>query len=176
MRAPGRVRRAVSTISRQVAPPIRKTSVSTPFASCCPVDALSVLRRVLVAGDDGERRGHPAVGDGDAGVGGHGDGRGDAGHDLERDAGRASASASSPPRPKTKGSPPLSRTTRLALARLRDEQVVDLLLGQAVAAGRPCRRRCAPPRAAPGRASAAVDQAVVDDHLGAGQARRRPRP
>ena len=46
----------------------------------------------------------------------------------------ASASASSPPRPKTNGSPPLSRTTRLALARLGDEQVVDLLLADSRAA------------------------------------------
>ena len=51
---------------------------------------VGVLRgpRVLVAGDDGERRRQAAVGHGDAGVGGHRDRRGDAGHDLERHAGR----------------------------------------------------------------------------------------
>ena len=40
----------------------------------------------------------------------------------------ASASASSPPRPKTNGSPPLSRTTSSPAAPVLDEQRVDLRL------------------------------------------------
>ena len=57
-----------------------------------PVDRAVLARgRVLVAGDDGERRGAVAQRDRDAGVGGHGDGRRDAGHDLERHAGRRPA-------------------------------------------------------------------------------------
>ena len=79
-----------------------------------------------------------------------------------------SASASSPPRPKTNGSPPLSRTTRLPGAGVLDQQRVA-----SPPAGRrrrrpPCRRRRArrPPRAVErlGR-----DQAVVEDHVGRGE-------
>ena len=40
----------------------------------------------------------------------------------------ASASASSPPRPKTNGSPPFSRTTFEAAPAVADEQPADLLL------------------------------------------------
>ena len=43
---------------------------------------------------------------------GRSDRSGDPGHNLERDSRVVSASASSPPRPNTNGSPPLSRTTR----------------------------------------------------------------
>ncbi len=50
--------------------------------------------------------------DRDAGVGRAGDRRGNAGHDLEGKPGGNELSASSPPRPKTNGSPPLRRTTR----------------------------------------------------------------
>ena len=53
----------------------------------------------------------PAVGDGDARVGGRGHAGGDARDDLERDRRARSASASSPPRPNTNGSPPFRRTT-----------------------------------------------------------------
>ena len=58
-------------------------------ASGVPVERGLGLLRVLVAGDEGDRRGVVAVGDRDAGVGGRGDAGGDAGHDLELDPGRA---------------------------------------------------------------------------------------
>ena len=41
---------------------------------------------------------------------------------------RAARCASSPPRPKTNGSPPFSRTTTLPGARVLDEQPLGLLL------------------------------------------------
>ena len=56
----------------------------------------------------------------------------------------ASASASSPPRPKMNGSPPFSRTTHGQPAAKLDQQRVDLLLGERVVIRRACRRRCAP--------------------------------
>ena len=83
-------------------------------ASAGQSSAVSALLGILVAGDEGDGGGVVAVGHRDAGVGGGGDAGGDAGDDLERDAGRRAAlRASSPPRPKTNGSPPLSRTTLL---------------------------------------------------------------
>ena len=88
-----------------------------------PVDVGAALGRVLVAGDHGEAGRQAAVGDRDARVGRRGDRGGDAGHDLERDAGAASASASSPPRANTNGSPPLSRTTVEPARPALDEQL-----------------------------------------------------
>ena len=87
-------------------------------------------------------------------------------HDLERNAGLASASASSAPRPNTNGSPPLSRTTRLpgaapriisamnrllpharATGALADAEALRLREPRAVRAHRPARRRARdPPR------------------------------
>ena len=66
------------------------------------------------------------MGDRDPGRRGHGGDRRDAGDDLERrPRPRTSASASSPPRPNTNGSPPLSRTTSSPVAPVGDEQLVD---------------------------------------------------
>src|SRR4029077_5577039 len=99
---------------------------------CVPVECRLRLLRVLVAGDEGDRGGVVAVGDGDPGVGGRGDPGGHAGDDLELDPGRAQRFAllgaaaedervaalpphhAAPPwRPRRKptGSPPFSRTT-----------------------------------------------------------------
>ena len=101
-----------------------------------PVERALVLRRVLVAGHEGHRRGRVAVGDGDAGVGGCGHARGHAGDHLERQRRPSrSASASSPPRPNTNGSPPFSRTTRRPCAPELHQQRVDVLLGHRDAPG-----------------------------------------
>ena len=84
-----------------------------------PVD-LVVVRR-----DDSEAAGQPAVRDRDAGGGRHRDRGRHTGHDLHRDAGGDARDASSPPRPSTYGSPPLSRTTRLpARARCDQESLI----------------------------------------------------
>ena len=96
-----------------------------------PVSALSGSSwPVTTAKLDGDA----AVGDGDAGVGGHGDGGGDAGHDLEGDAGvaqrlRLLAAAAEDERVAA-----LQPDDALALAGLLDEQGVDRVL--VVAAGR----------------------------------------
>ena len=65
---------------------------------------------------------------------------------------RASASASSPPRPNTYGSPHLSRTTVQAAARVLDQQAVQHVLRRSTAGRRACRRRTSA-RAAPARAA-----------------------
>ncbi len=65
-----------------------------------------------MAGDETHRLRMVAVGQGNAGIGSTPRGGGDAGHDLDHDTRADQASSSSPPRPKMKGSPPLSRTTR----------------------------------------------------------------
>ena len=78
-----------------------------------------------------------------------------------------SASASSPPRPNTNGSPPFRRTTLRARARALDHQLprsrscgtdgAAALLADVAAARRPRARR---------RALLRADQAVVEDHVG----------
>ena len=110
---------------------------------------------------------------------GRGERRGDPGHHLDLDPARRSASASSPPRPNTNGSPPFRRTTRRPDRPWRDQQVVDLGLAARLAGalahvdalGRP---------PAPGRGARVADQPVVDDDVGRGQqlgaARRVSRP
>jgi hypothetical protein len=92
-----------------------------------------VGRRVLVRGDDRDPARFAAHGHRDPGGRGPGDARRDAGDDLDRDPVRAQLSASSPPRPNTNGSPPLSRTTVSNRRPTVDEDRVDLVLG--VAAG-----------------------------------------
>ncbi len=67
--------------------------------------------RIFVPGDERDGARQPALRHRDARVGGRRDAGGDAGHDLERHPAARSACASSPPRPKTNGSPPFSRTT-----------------------------------------------------------------
>ena len=86
-------------------------------------------RGILVAGDHGEERRRVAQGEGDAGVGRHGDGRGHAGHHLEVTPAASRAAASSPPRANTNGSPPLSRTTCWPGPTPRHQQLGDLVLG-----------------------------------------------
>jgi len=51
-----------------------------------PVDGVAALRRILVARQHSEGRGHSAVGDGNSRIGWHGDGGADARHHLEGDA------------------------------------------------------------------------------------------
>ena len=63
------------------------------------------------------------------GGGGHRDGLVIPGTTMTGMPSAAQASISSPPRPKTNGSPPLSRTTNLPCLRVLDQQLVDLLLG-----------------------------------------------
>ena len=69
------------------------------------------VRLLRVTRHDDEAGGEAAMRDRDAGERRRRDRRADAGHDLERDAGRASASASSPPRPNTNGIAAFRRTT-----------------------------------------------------------------
>ena len=86
-----------------------------------------------------------------AGIAGRGQPRKPRGHardDAERDAGRASASASSPPRPNMNGSPPLSRSTRCAGARQLDQTVRRCRPAASTAGRRACRRIRAAPAAA----------------------------
>ena len=80
-------------------------------------DALPVDRRrrepaLVVAGEERDGVVEVAMRDRNAGIGEPADARRNARHDAERDAASTSASASSPPRPNTKGSPPFSRQTR----------------------------------------------------------------
>ena len=65
-----------------------------------------------MTGDVADAGCESAVGQGDAGTRRAARGRGDTGHHLAGDAVLGENSASSLPRPKTKGSPPLSRTRR----------------------------------------------------------------
>ena len=101
----------------------------------------------------------------DAGVGGRGDAGGDAGHDLERDPVLAQASASSPPRPKTNGSPPFSRTTsRPASACSTSSAFVSSCGTCSPPPILPTSMSSAPARA---RSSASPGSAVVEDDVGA---------
>ena len=111
---------------------MRKTSVSTPVASFAQSMLLSSFVGsswpVITANDDASARcvtGMPAyAGAAIADV--------TPGSTSNGTPAATSASASSPPRPKTNGSPPFSRTTRLPSRPLRDEQRVDLVLRQRV--------------------------------------------
>ena len=84
----------------------------------------------------------------------------------------ASAALSSPPRPNTNGSPPLSRSTRRPA---RASSTSRRLMSACVAEGLPPRlpanssRACRPASAS----TRAIDQRVVDDHLGLLQAGER---
>jgi hypothetical protein len=71
---------------------------------------------------------------------------------------RTRASASSPPRPKTNGSPPFSDA---APASVQNQHVVDLLLGQRAARDLHARRL---------RDELGRDEPVVDEHLGGAHA------
>ena len=74
------------------------------------------------------------MGDRDAGVGGHSDRRRDAGHHLERDAGGRERFRLLAAAPEDERVAALEANDAFALARLGDEQVVDLLLAEAGAA------------------------------------------
>ena len=92
------------------------------------------------------------------------------GHDLEGDARVAERDASSAPRPKTSGSPPLSRTTdRPARACSIRTSWMSSWRHRAVP-DRLARAECAGPSAGPGRAARA-GQMVVHDDVGAREQR-----
>ena len=111
-----------------------------------PVGLLGMTR------DHDEPGGHAAMGHRDAGQRRRGDRRADARNHLEGMPAAASASASSPPRPNTNGSPPFSRTTRRPRRAARTMQPADELLAAPPGGRRACRRTFAAPTA-PDRAS-----------------------
>ena len=80
---------------------------SPPSRAAGRIDATDAM-----AGDEGDGVGDVAMGHRDAGIGEPADAGGDAGHDPEGNARCGERCASSPPRPNTKGSPPLRRSTR----------------------------------------------------------------
>ena len=134
-----------------------------------PADVALALRRVFMAGDDGERRRDAAVRDGDAGIGRHRDGRRDARHDLERQAVLLEQQPLLAAAAEDKRVAALEAHDRLALFCLIDEQLVDVrLLHRVVARGladvdelRIARRPAE---------DAVIREAVVDDNLGLLQA------
>ena len=77
-----------------------------------PIDRIRHQPAGVMAGDEGDGRIDLAMGDRDAGIGEPADPGTDARHDAEGMPAATRARASSPPRPKTKGSPPLRRNTR----------------------------------------------------------------
>ena len=84
----------------------------------------------------------------------------------------ASAAASSPPRANTKGSPPLSRSTRSPALRQRHQTPRNVVLHRrrpaAALAG-----KFEPRARVRERQHTRVDQGVVDDHIGLGEAGQR---
>ena len=74
--------------------PAERASRPTPMSSTTVWSVPGGTRgQLVVAGDDGEAAGHAAVGDRDAGRGGHRDGARHAGHDLDPDAVRLARAA-----------------------------------------------------------------------------------
>ena len=119
----------------------------------------------FVPGREPDPRRPVAMRERDAGVRRRAERRRDAGHDLERMPASASSSASSPPRPKTNGSPDFRRTT-VRPARARSSTAG---WSRYVALPWP-RRRPTATRSASGGASAriaSVTELVVGDDLGA---------
>ena len=84
----------------------------------------------VMPGDEGRGRCDVAMRQRDAGIGEAAEPGGDAGHDAERDPRLGQASASSPPRPNTQGSPPLRRSTAAPLARQLDQPGRDVGLAR----------------------------------------------
>ena len=116
---------------------------------------------------DGEGAAGAAVGDRDAGGRGHGDRAGHSRHHPDLDTAARQARISSPPRPKTNGSPPFSRTTvwpRWARSMMSSwirswlvdggRQLADVDQLGSRSEPREIRRRCQP---------------VVEDHVGVEQ-------
>ena len=118
-----------------------------------------------------------ALRDRDPGVGRRGHARGHARDDLEVGSPAArSACASSPPRPKTNGSPPFRRTTVAPGAGVLDEQPRRSRPGAPARRRRPCRRRRSRASARAWASASRRDQAVVEDDVGArDQLERRAR-
>ena len=149
-----------------------------------PVERRLLLVGVLVAGDEGDRRGVVAVGDRDAGIGGRGDARRDPGHDLERDSGLDAAPR--PPRRRgrrrTGRRPSAARRCARPAARSTSSSL-DLAPAGPRRRRAPCRRRAARrPARAPPRAPAGISRswritsaaAISSSGAGGHQARGRP--
>ena len=90
---------------------------------------------LVVAGDDGERRGEAAMGERDAGDRGHRDGARDARHDLDVDAGVAAERDLLAAAPEDERVAALEPHDLLAVAGEGDEQLVDGVLRHRVVAG-----------------------------------------
>ena len=127
--------------------PASRAAVSGFSGSSCPVTNATAA-------------GELAVRDRDAGVGGRGDRRRSRPARPRTGCPRlAQRCASSPPRPNTNGSPPLSRTTLRPARRVLDQQPVDLLLRHLLRRRRSCRRRSTSASArAPSSASAGISR------------------
>ena len=114
--------------------PMKNTSVPMPVAMLVPVQFGLGLRRVLVAGDESDAGRVVAMGQRNAGIGRHRSCRGHARDDLEGDAvvdeflGLLAAAA------EDEGVAALEPRHDLALFRLPDDEAIDLVLGQRVAA------------------------------------------
>ena len=104
-----------------------------------PLD-LTAAVRCLVTGYDGNARCAGTVGDRDTGISWSGNRRTDARDDFIGIPARFKAAASSPPRPNTNGSPPLSRTT-LCLRALCEREVLQFLFDWRSACRLACRRK-----------------------------------
>ena len=100
-----------------------------------PVERGLRLLGVLVAGDEGDRRGVVAVGDRDPGVGGGGDPGGDPGDDLELDPGRAQRLALLAAAAEDERVAALEPDDAPARPRRLDQPLVDLLLRRPRALG-----------------------------------------
>ena len=102
---------------------------------CVVVDRGFALCRVLVAGDDRDRRSDLAVGDGDARGGGRSDARGDAGDDLAADASPCAERRLFRATAKEVRVAALEPDHTLALLRKIDEQLIGLVLRELVVLG-----------------------------------------
>ena len=114
-----------------------------------PVDRRGLLLGVLVPGDERDRRGVVAVGDGDPGVGGGGDPRRHSGHDLERHPGGPQGLGLLAAAAEDERVAALEADHRPPLPRDRDHPALRLVLLHGDRSRAPCRRRSA--RRRPGR-------------------------
>ena len=126
-----------------------------------------------MAGDEGDGMVGVAMGDGNAGIGQPPMPAVMPGTMRNGTSARASACASSPPRPKTKGSPPFSRSTRLPFfARSTSRSEMSLCLQLTTPARLPAKIS---PRLWPGQLQQTfVDQRVVENEIGLRRAHAGP--
>ena len=130
-----------------------------------PSRSASPLRRILVTGDEGDRRRHAAMRDGNSGVRRRGDARRHAGHDLERHAGRGERLRFLAAAAEHERIAALEPHDALALASELHEQRVDVVLARRLRAAAALAdvvqldvgvRRRVPPATIAGLASASV--------------------